>query len=198
MGTSFCDVSSSICPPSPSAQCSHIESRSRGSFSCVGKLDAGSALNSGHALSQQSGPCTAGSPHVGKGCSHLHPIRTFCRCAASMNSHHGVPMWQHFIFLSLRNSCLQLPCTWDCGHALELPRNISTRLCWNCCIPLGPVQVQTPEEPEPDLNLGSLLLRFRFAKFHEPDLKSGFRFCPQTESNWTVATLVLKPTYSLQ
>ena len=106
-----------------------------------------------------------------------------------MDSRHGVPTWQHFIFLSLRNSHLQLPCTWDCGRALELPRNISTRLCWNCCIPLGLVQVQTPEEPEPDLNLSSLLLRFRFAKFRELDLKLGFRFCPRTGPNRTAATL---------
>ena len=77
-----------------------------------------------YTLSQQSGPCTAGSPHIGKGHSHSHPIGTFCRCAASMDSRHGVPMWQHFIFLSLRNSHLWLPCTWDCGHALELPQNI--------------------------------------------------------------------------
>jgi hypothetical protein len=39
------------------------------------------------------------------------------------------------------------------------------------CVPLGLVQVQTQEEPEPDLNFGSLLLRFRFAKFRELDLK---------------------------
>ena len=31
--------------------------------------------------------------------------------------------------------------------------------------------------------------RFRFAKFYKPDLKLGFRFCPQTEPNWTMATL---------
>ena len=58
-------------------------------------------------------------------------------------------------------------------------------------VPSGPVQVQTPGEPELDLNLGSLLLRFRFTKFREPDLKSGFRFCPRTGPNWTAATLAM-------
>ena len=95
-------------PPSPSAQCSHVGSRSRGSFSCVGKLDAGSALGGGHALSQQSGPCAAGSPRVGKGRSHSRLIGTTCRCAASMDSRHGVPAWQRFAFLSSRNSRLRL------------------------------------------------------------------------------------------
>ena len=66
--------------------------------------------------------------------------------------------------------------------------HVNTRLV-KSFVPSGLVQVQTPGEPEPDLNLGSLLLRFRFAKFREPDLKSGFRFCPQTGPNRTAATL---------
>ena len=91
MGTSFHDVSSSICPPSPSAQCSCVGSHSGGFFSCVGKLVAGTALGGGHALSQhsqQSGPCAAGSPRIGKGCSHSRLIGPTCRCAVSMDMHH--------------------------------------------------------------------------------------------------------------
>jgi hypothetical protein len=104
----FHNVSSSICPPSPSAQCSHIRSHSHGSFSCVGKLDTGSALGGGHTLSQQSGPCAARSPCIRKGRLHSHLIRTTCHCAASMDLCHGVPAWQHFAFLSSRNSHPQL------------------------------------------------------------------------------------------
>jgi hypothetical protein len=37
------------------------------------------------------------------------------------------------------------------------------------------------------------MLRFRFANFREPDLKSGFRFCPRTGPNRTAATLL--PTH---
>ena len=70
--------------------------------------------------------------------------------------------------------------------------SLGQALCWNPCVSLGPVQVQTPEEPEPDLNRGSLMLRFRFAKFRELDLKSGFRFCPRTGPNRTTATLEMR------
>ena len=66
-------------------------------------------------------------------------------------------------------------------------------ICEKRCIPLGPVQVQTLEEPEPDLKSGSLSTRFRFRIFCEPDPKSGLRFreiCPQTRLNRTVATLL--------
>src|SRR5437879_5124347 len=106
MGTLFHNVSSSICLPSPSAQCSCVGSHSCGSFSCIGKLNAGSALGGGHTLSQQSGPCIARSPCIGKGCSHSCLIGTTCCCAASMDLCHGVPVWQCFAFLSLRNSHL--------------------------------------------------------------------------------------------
>ena len=63
-----------------------------------------------------------------------------------------------------------------------------------CHIHLGPVQVQTPEEPEPDLKSGSLKFRFKFKKICEPDPKSGSRFgeiYPRTGLNWTAASLLV-------
>lgn len=68
-------------------------------------------------------------------------------------------------------------------HGQEKPctERTSTYVCWNPFLPLGPVQVQTLEKSEPDLNSGSLMLTFRLAKFCEPDLMSGFRFCPRTD-----------------
>ena len=51
------------------------------------------------------------------------------------------------------------------SHAFALPHITS-----------GLVQVQTLEEPEPDLKSSSLEFRFRFMKICELDPKSGSRF----------------------
>src|SRR5712691_4239691 len=49
---------------------------------------------------------------------------------------------------------------------------------------LGPVQVQTPSEPEPDFRSGSFAFRFEVRETSEPDPKSGSRFgkiCPEPD-----------------
>ena len=59
-------------------------------------------------------------------------------------------------------------------HPTPLPSLSLSRL--HFVPPFGPVQVQTLEEPEPDLKSGSLEVQFKFRKICEPDPKSGSRF----------------------
>ena len=75
----FYGVSLSTCPPPPSAQCSCIRSRSRGSFSCIGRLDAGTALGGDQPYLnilkfQWSDPRAAPSPRIGR-CSNIREGR---------------------------------------------------------------------------------------------------------------------------
>ena len=67
----FYGVSLSTCPPPPSAQCSCVGSRSRGSFSCIGRLDTGTALGGDQPYLnilkfQWSDPHAAWSPRIGR------------------------------------------------------------------------------------------------------------------------------------